>query len=109
MNEFRERSDCCHVHKSGRNHSSVAGYVVGEAVQYAVRIWGLENALPVSRTTGNRSISCISSLFAGIAQSGSNPGGWRDFPNPSRPPLGPPHPPIQWVPGLSRGKRGAGA
>ena len=48
---------------------------------------------------------------AGIAQSvtrlatvrGSNSGGGRDFPRPSRKALRHTQPPIQWVPGLSRG------
>jgi len=38
----------------------------------------------------------------GLDGSGSNPGGDEIF-RPSRPALGPIQPPVQWVPGLSRG------
>ena len=40
---------------------------------------------------------------------GSNPGGGRDFPHPSRPATGATQPPIQWVPLLLPGGRLAGA
>ena len=44
----------------------------------------------------------------GLDGLGSNLSGGRDFLHPSRPALGPTQPHIQWVPGLSREKRGRG-
>jgi hypothetical protein len=40
---------------------------------------------------------------------GGGGGGGRDFPHLSRPVLGPTQPPVQWIQGLSRGLRLAGA
>jgi hypothetical protein len=42
--------------------------------------------------------------YDGLEVRGSNPGGGRNFPHPSRPAVGPTQPPIQLIMGLSRGQ-----
>ena len=44
----------------------------------------------------------ISATDYGLDSAGSNPGGDEIY-RPSRPALGPTQPPLQWIPGLSRG------
>ena len=41
----------------------------------------------------------------GLGGPGIESGWGRDFPHPSRPTLGPVQPPVQWVPGHSRGSQ----
>ena len=50
----------------------------------------------------------VKRLATGWTVRGSNPSGGRDFTYLSKPALEPTQPPVQWVPGLSRGKERQG-
>jgi len=50
----------------------------------------------------------VQRLATGWTVRGSNPGGREIFPYLSRPTLRPTQPPVQWIPGLSRGKERPG-
>jgi hypothetical protein len=57
---------------------------------------------------GDRNSSIGKATRYGLDDSGIESRLGQDFPHPSRPVLGPTQPPIQWVPGLSRGVKRPG-
>ena len=59
------------------------------------------------RLSGPRSVFGVATGY-GLDGLGIESRWGRDFPHLSRPALGPTQPPVQWVPGLSRGKKRPG-
>ena len=62
----------------------------------------ITNTCTLHAVCGPGSVAVIATCY-GLDGPGSNPSGGRDFSHLSRPDPGPTQPPVQWVPGLSRG------